>query len=129
MAATIPMRGSFESERSQAMRLLRHSRFGVAETLQRIQAAARDQGLAVLALMAGARPVLVLASSVGGTPIVMTEADSQPALPLSVMLREVSDGGSDVLVAAAHSGGWQDLPAAVVEDLQALPALVDRALM
>ncbi len=133
MAAVIPMRDVSEAERSHVTRLLRHSRFSVAETLQRIEAAARDAGLAVLALLPGARPVLVLASSVGGTLIVMDEANSRPAMPLSMMVREHAGGGADVLVASAVSAGgqhaWLDLPPAVADDLAALPGLVDRALM
>jgi hypothetical protein len=130
MAAMIPMRDVSESDRLQAMRLLRHSRFDVSETVQRIEAAARDRGLPVLALMPGARPVLVLASSVGGTLVVMQEADSNPAMPLSVMVRAGAGGGSEVLVAAANPAahGWPDLPSAVFADVQALPGLVERAL-
>jgi hypothetical protein len=133
MAAMIPMRDLEETERYSATRGLRHSRFGVAETVLRIEAAARDRGLSVLALMPGARPVLVRASSGGGTPVVMDEADSQPEMPLSVMVREGRDGGADVLIASgsgdAVASGWQDLPASVVDDLEALPGLVDRALL
>ena len=54
-------------------------------------------------------------------------------MPLSVMVREASEGGADVMVAQAAterpSLDWQDLPAAVVDDLAALPVLVDRALV
>ena len=132
MAAMIPLRDVSEAEREHTMRVLRHSRFGVTETVQRIEAAARIQGLSVLALMPGARPVLVLESSVGGTPILMDDADSRPAMPLSVMVREGARGGADVLVTAAAVAHppqrWQDLPAAVRDDLDALPGLVDRAL-
>ena len=128
MAAMIPIRDVAEDERASVMRVLRHSRYGVSETLLRIEAAARDQGLPVLALMRGAQPVLVLASSIGGTPIVMLEADSQPAMPLSLMVRGNRRGGADVLVASGASG-WQDLPAAVADEMAALPALVDRALV
>jgi uncharacterized protein (DUF302 family) len=130
MAAMVPMRDAFESDRQQAMRLLRHSRFDVSETVQRIEAAARDRGLPVLALMPGARPVLVLASSVGGTLVVMQEANSSPAMPLSVLVRAGASGGSEVLIAAAEGAidVWQGLPAAVVDDVQALPGLVERAL-
>lgn len=132
IAAIMPLRDAAETERKSAMRVLRHSRFGVTETVQRIESAVRDRGLSVLALMPGERPVLVLASSIGGTLAVMDEADSRPAMPMSVMVRERSGGGSDVLIAAAPATGtahgWQDLPAAVVDDLRELPALVERAL-
>jgi uncharacterized protein (DUF302 family) len=136
MAAMLPLSDSTDAsdaEPDTAMRLLRHSRYSVGETVQRLEAAARDQGLSVLALMPGAHPVLVLGSSVGGTLVVMQEADSRPAMPLSVMVREASEGGADVMVAQAAterpSLDWQDLPAAVVDDLAALPVLVDRALV
>jgi hypothetical protein len=130
MAAMIPLRDVSESNR--VLRVLRHSRFGVAETVQRIEAAALNRGLTVLALMRGERPVLVLASSVGGTPIVMQHADSKPSMPLSLVVREGAGGGADVFVMAAESGepepAWAELPAAVADDLQALPALVENAL-
>ena len=132
MAASLPMRDVIEAERAGAMRLLRHSRFGVAETVQRIEAAARDAGLSVLALLPGERPMLVLTASVGGTPIVMDGPDSRPAVPLSVMVCEGRGGGADVLVAAASTAdppqSWHELPASVADELAALPALVDLAL-
>jgi hypothetical protein len=132
MAAMIPLRGASESERSHALRLLRHSRYDVSETLQRIELAARDRGLSVLARVAGAPPVLVLASSIGGTLVVMNEADSRPAMPLSLMVSAAADGGADVLVASTHeanaSSDWSELPSAVVDDLRALPGVVERAL-
>jgi hypothetical protein len=132
MAAMIPLRGASESERSHGLRLLRHSRYDVSETLQRIELAARDRGLSVLARVAGAPPVLVLASSIGGTLVVMNEADSRPAMPLSLMVSAAADGGADVLVAATHeanaSSDWSELPSAVVDDLRALPGVVERAL-
>jgi hypothetical protein len=99
------------------MRLLRHSQFSVNETVQRLQASARDQGLPVLALLRGERPVLVLASSVGGTPVVMQDADSAPAIPLSLMVSATRSGGADVLAARA---GWIDMPEQVAHELAAL---------
>ena len=132
MAAMIPLRAASEAERSQAMRLLRHSPYDVAETLQRIELAARDHGLSVLAKVAGAPPVLVLSASIGGTLVVMNDARSPPAMPLSLMVRASAAGGADVLVAAAQPGGdgsdWSELPASVVDDLRSLPDVVDRAL-
>lgn len=132
MAAMIPLRSASEVQRSQAMRLLRHSPYDVAETLQRIEVAARDRGLSVLAKVAGAPPVLVLAASIGGTLAVMNDAGSAPAMPLSLMVSASAAGGADVLVAAAQRDGdgsdWSELPASVVDDLRALPDVVDRAL-
>jgi len=128
----IPLRGASEAERNHALRLLRHSRFDVSETLQRIELAARDRGLSVLARVAGAPPVLVLASSIGGTLVVMNDADSRPAMPLSLMVSAAADGGADVLVAAAPeetlANDWSELPRAVVDDLRALPGVIERAL-
>ena len=131
MAALIPLRDVYETERSSTMRVLRHSRFGVNETVLRIENAARQHGLSVLARLEGSRPVIVLASSVGGTLVVMNHADSAPDVPLSVMVRAVAGGGADVLIASAVRDGprqWDELPRAVAEDLAALPGLVERAL-
>jgi uncharacterized protein (DUF302 family) len=132
MAAMIPLRGASEAERNLTMRLLRHSRFNVSETLLRIEVAARDRGLSVLARVPGAPPVLVLASSIGGTLAVMHEADSRLAMPLSLMVSAAADGGADVLIASAQdavaTSDWSDLPASVVDDLQSLPGVVERAL-
>jgi|GEM_PF-714170 len=132
MAAMIPLRGASETERNHAMRLFRHSRFDVSETLQRIERAALDQGLSVLALVPGSPPALVLASSIGGTLVVMDDADSRPAMPLSLMVSASSDGGADVLVAMAQGAGaahdWSELPASVADDVRALPGVIDRAL-
>jgi hypothetical protein len=55
----------------------------------------------------------------------MQDADSAPAMPLSLMVREGRVGGADVLVTASS---WLDLPAAVADELASLPKLVDRAL-
>ena len=131
MAALIPMRDVNLTDRNSTLRLLRHSRFDVSETVLRIEAAARSQGLSVLARVAGARPVIVLASAVGGTLVVMDEANSQPAVPLSMVVHPVEGGGADVLVSLAlrpEIADWHDLPAAVAHDLAALPAWVAQAL-
>jgi|KBSMisStandDraft_5_1062788.scaffolds.fasta_scaffold500532_2 uncharacterized protein (DUF302 family) len=125
MAAMMPMRDVSQGERQHLMRLLRHSHFGVNETVRRLEASARDQGLPVLAMLQGERSVLVLASSVGGTPVVMQEADSLPAMPMSLVVHQGRAGGADVLVGASD---WLDLPSAVAEELASLPRLVDRAL-
>ena len=132
MAAMIPLRAATETERNQAMRLLRHSRFDVSETLQRIELAALDRGFSVLAKVPGRAPMLVLASSIGGTPVVMNDADSRPAMPLSLMVSAAPGGGADVRVAAAQAesaaNDWSELPRSVADDLRALPGMVDRAL-
>lgn len=126
MAAVMPIRDAAQGERNQLMRLLRHSQYGVNETVRRLEASARSQGLPVLALLNGERPVLVLGSSVGGTLVVMQDADSAPAMPLSLMVRAGRRGGADVLAAP---GDWLDLPATVADELASLPRLVDQALV
>ena len=95
MAAIMPIRDASQTERQQLMRLLRHTHLGVNETIQRLEASARDHGLSVLAMVRGERSVMVLGSSVGGTPVVMEEADSVPSMPLSLMVREGMSGGAD----------------------------------
>ena len=127
MAALIPLREAGAEERHATLRVLRHSRFDVPETLQRIELAARGEGLSVLARVGGDRPVIVLASSMGGTPVVMQDADSPPHVPLSVLVLACTEGGADVLI-AIDSQRWSGLPLVAAHDLAALPGLVERAL-
>ena len=135
MAALAPVRSVPAFEFEPGRQVVRHSRFSVSETVERLQAAACDQGLSVLALVSGVRPVLVLASSAGGTLVVMHRADSAPEMPFSMVVRESPSGGSDVLVVtlsadrdSRDSRAWRELPAGVADDLHALPSVVDRAL-
>jgi uncharacterized protein (DUF302 family) len=130
MASMAPSRGAAD-QRPESMQVLRRSRYGVAETVQRIEAAARCQGLSVLARLGKTQPVIVLGSSVGGTPMVMNEPDSGLDAPLSVKVRACAGGGAEVLVASdqdVRTTDWQDLPAAVADDLATLPELLERAL-
>ncbi len=132
MAASIPIRDIDDVERSGTMRVLRHSPHGVVETLQRLEAAARNAGLSTLAVMPGTRSVLVLASSVGGTPVLMQEADSAPTMPLGLLVRAGGAGGADILVASLAMRrvalAAPELPHAVADELGKLPILVNRAL-
>ncbi len=133
MASLCTGRGVLDDERLAAtMRVVRHSPYGVGETVQRIEAAARQRGQAVIVRVDGAGSVLVLASALGGTPVVMPEPDASPAVPpLSVQVRGNADGGADVLVArldAAADAAWAELPPVVAAELAALPALLERAL-
>ncbi len=131
MAALVPVRDVSDSEPNTSMRVLRHSRFGVNETVLRIEQSARLHGLSVLARIDGSRPVIVLASSVGGTLVVMDGVTSALDVPMSVMVRAGVAGGADVLIAANAPLGtdrWSELPAAVADDLAALPELVASAL-
>jgi uncharacterized protein (DUF302 family) len=132
MASLCTGRGVLDDERlNTSMRVLRHSPFGVTETVERIEAAARLRGQAVIARVDGAGSVIVLASSVGGTPVLMSRADALPDIPLSVQVRRTVGGGADVLVAVSGDApalAWADLPATVAEDLAALPSLLESAL-
>ena len=131
MAALMPARAAAESEQSETHRVLRHSRYGVTETVQRLEAAARSQGLSVLARLAATpNPVIVFESSVGGTLVVMDESNARVEIPFSLQVRESADGGADVLLTLlgeAAPDQWQDVPERVVADLALLPALIDRA--
>jgi hypothetical protein len=133
MASLCTGRGVLDDERIAAsMRVVHHSPYGVGETLQRIEAAARQRGQAVIVRIDGAGSVLVLASSLGGTPVAMNGPDASPDVPpLSVQVRGSADGGADVLVARlddADGAAWAELPPLVAAELAALPALLERAL-
>ena len=130
MAALIPLRESSLGHASNGIRMLKHSRYDVDETVARIELFARGEGLSVLARLGGERAVIVLASSVGGTLIVMDEPDSPPAVPLGLVVRGDGRGGADVLglANAADRQVWAQLPDAVLRDVAGLPTLVERAL-
>ncbi len=118
-------------DRISTKRVFRQSPYGLHETVQRLEAEARHQGLSVLAETDDAQPVIVLGSSIGGTPVVMDRANSRPDVPLSVGVRERAGGGVEVLLADAaeeRDSDWADLPSEVTDDLAALPGWVDRAL-
>jgi len=132
MASLCTGRGVLDDERLAAtMRIVRHSPYSVSETVQRIEAAARLIGQPVVARVDGRASVLVLASTLGGTPVVMTRPGAMPDVPMSVQVRGSADGGADVLVARlgdAAAYGWDELPAPLGDELAALPALLERAL-
>jgi len=129
MASFCTARGVLDDERlASSMRVVRHSPFSVNETVQRIELAVRARGQSVLARVGGKRPVLVLASVLGGTPVVMSTPDSLPDVPLSLQVRRADDGGADVLVAQLQLVSWEGLPTPVAEEVAALPALLERAL-
>ncbi len=130
MAAMVPLRDADANER-KGLQLLRHSRFDVSETVQRLEAAARGRGLSVLARINGVRPVIVLACVAGGTLVVMEDADSPPTVPMSLLVHAVASGGADVLLTSRLSGrpvDWQGVPISVADDLAALPGWVAQAL-
>lgn len=129
MASLCTGRGVLDVERlAGSMRVLRHSPYGVKETVKRIEDAARERGHAVLARVGQQGQVIVLASSVGGTPVLMASADSPPDIPLSVQVLRSDDGGADVLVTQSLDSGWDGLPDSVADELAGLPELLERAL-
>ncbi len=129
MASLCTGRGVLDDERlAGSMRVLKHSPYSAKETMQRIEAAVRAHGHTVIARVGPHGSVIVLASSVGGTPVLMESADSSPDVPLSVQVRRTADGGADVLIPQSLDSGWDGLPAPVAEELAGLPELLDRAL-
>jgi hypothetical protein len=130
MAALVTARGTVDDERQQnTRRVVRHSRYGVDETVLRIEAAARQAGQGVIARVEGESLVIVLASSIGGTPVLMAAEGGRPDVPLAVQVRSAADGGADVLLASPEQVLLgEGMPARVAEELAALPDLLDRAL-
>ncbi len=126
MLAAIGLRTLPETERPR--RVLRSSPYGVAETVLRIEAAAALQGLAVLVRAEGAEPVIVLASSAGGTPVSMQ--GGAPDMPLALQVRAVPNG-SEVMLGATAQGIERELrsvSAAAADEVAALPQIVAGAL-
>lgn len=111
---------------------VRGSRFGLGETVQRLQASAMRHGLAVLAQVRAPQRagdaeslLIVFASAEGGTPVVMAAAGAPPQAPLAVVVRRDAQGRAEV---ALQPADWDGLPEGVVRELTALPQLVDEAL-
>lgn len=132
MLSVSATRPSLQGDRPAPTRVVRHSPYGVDETLRRIELAVREQGLSVMARLGEEHhPVIVLASSVGGTPVLMSEGDLHPDMPLSVQIKASFFGGSDVLMVCPSreaDTSWSDLPDSVVDDIASLPQLVEAAL-
>jgi uncharacterized protein (DUF302 family) len=113
------------------------SRYGVSETVQRIEASAQRHGMHVLACLpqtlnevtGESRYMLVLESSQGGTPVMMKSEDAKPDLLLTVYLKQARTGGTEVFL---YRDALQDLPEGLSDQLQSdlagLPAVVDEAL-
>lgn len=131
MVALMPGRIGAAEERLRSTKVSRHSPYSVEETMQRIEDAARGDGMSVLVRLDDARHVIVLASSVGGTPVLMQSAGGAADMPLAVQVCRHPGGGAEVLIAACaedSDSDWTDLPRAVAHDLARLPGLLDRAL-
>lgn len=127
------------------------SRYDVAQTVQRLEASARQRGLGVFLKMTledpgsrvlapldagrrarGAGLVVVLESSRGGTPVVMRGDGDDPAaaleLPLRLEVRPHGPQSSRVWIPPALDDTLALLPGGLADDLAALPRLVADAL-
>jgi hypothetical protein len=134
VAAVSGGRAFAEEER---LTLAKVSRYGMSETVQRIEASAQRHGMHVLACLpqtlnevtGESRYMLVLESSQGGTPVLMESEDAQPNLLLTVYLQQTRAGGTDVFL---HQGSLKDLPEGLSDQVQSnladLPNVVDEAL-
>lgn len=112
---------------------MRHSRYGLKETVLRLEASAQRRGLQVLAHVAAPRRLgdggesllIVFASAAGGTPVVMDRAGGTPQAPLALVVSAGRLGEAEVAVPPAD---WAGLPEGVEKELAALPQLVEEAL-
>ena len=110
----------------------RLSRFGVAETVQRLQAGASSRGFSVFTSLQHAATrdvrsstVIVFEPSRGGTPVWMELDSATPRLPLTLRVMLDAAGSTQVLVSDSLP---DDLPADVAQDLVQLQGLVSDAL-
>jgi hypothetical protein len=114
--------------------LTRISRYDMEETVSRIASAAQRHGLPVMARLpqhtsAEQRLVIVLESSLGGTPVSMDAAYACPELLLSLVLQQMDGGATQVFLRdSAFDELPEDMSAEVAHDVADLPALVDEAL-
>lgn len=115
---------------------VRQSPYDVAETVRRLEAAAHATGFQVLASVEAPAPaprpqrVVVLASSEGGTPVLLERPDALPDMPMALRVEAAADGGavvhlSEVDTSPSDDGDW---PSTVADELADLPRLVDQAL-
>jgi hypothetical protein len=119
----------------------RLSRFGVEETVSRIEASALRHGLTVLARLQQSalsraerelslpELVIVLESSQGGTPVSMDRPNGAPALLLSVTVRQGQGGVTEVWFSDTTFDDYPEgMTPEVLHDLADLPTVVDEAL-
>ncbi len=112
------------------------SRYSITETVSRIEAVAQQRGLRVLVRMPqsqphghGARQVIVLESTQGGTPVAMASAHARPDLLLSVVVQQGRNGATEVLLPEGAMEAVTDgVSAEVQTDLSHLPGVVAQAL-
>ena len=116
----------------EAEGIKRVSRFGMAETVQRLQAGASSHGFSVFTSLQHAATrdvasstVMVFEPSRGGTPVWMELDSATPRLPLTLHVVLDAAGSTQVLMSDALP---DDLPADVAQDLVQLQGLVSDAL-
>jgi uncharacterized protein (DUF302 family) len=137
MVAAVSGSRSFAGE-DERLTLAKISRYGVSETVQRIEASAQRHGMHVLACLpqklnevtGESRYILVFESSQGGTPVMMKSEGAKPDLLLTLYLKQArTGGGTEVFL---HQDALHDLPEGLSDQLQSdlagLPAVVDEAL-
>lgn len=133
VAAVSGGRAFAEEER---LTLAKVSRYGMSETVQRIEASALRHGMHVLACLpqtlnqvtGESRYMLVLESSQGGTPVMMESEGAKPDLLLTVYLQQSQEGGTVVFLHGALQDLPEDLSDQVQHNLADLPNVVDEAL-
>lgn len=135
MVAAVSGGRSFAGD--ERLTLTNVSRYGMSETVQRIEASAQRHGMHVLACLprtlnqatGESGYMLVLESSQGGTPVLMESEDAQPSLLLTVYLKQANAGGTEVFL---QDGVLHDLPEGlshqVQNDLADLPNVLNEAL-
>ena len=133
VAAVSGGRAFAEEER---LTLAKVSRYGMSETVQRIEASAQRHGMHVLACLpqklnevtGESRYMLVLESSQGGTPVLMESEGAKPDLLLTVYLQHSHAGGTDVFLHGALRDVPEGMSDQVQHDLADLPNVLDEAL-
>jgi uncharacterized protein (DUF302 family) len=119
----------------------RDSRFGLADTVARIEAAARSRGLTVFARIDHADEarkvgqqlpptiLLILGNARGGTPIMRSVPASAIDLPMKVLVRQGPGGSTLVTI---NDPSWlqarHGLPDDVVKPLMGLSAMLTEVL-
>lgn len=117
------------------------SKYNLDETISKIENAARQRGLPVLAIVAprqsaldnsdkpASTQVLVLGDEGGTTPVVQSTGDQGIELPLKVVVAQQPDGSTAVEISdPAALGEANGLPEQMVQSMAAMPDWVDAAL-
>lgn len=135
-----------ESESARRGWITRTSRYSVDETIDKLEKAAHERGIAVFAKVdnrpATANPsatvadgeasgsqVLVLGPDDTGTPVMQSENRARIELPLQIRVERGPDGRTVVAVNdSAYLAEQGGAPSDVLSNVAALPGLIDSAL-